>query len=374
MIQDQHPHLHLSAFSHPGEKRTHNEDSYRIMAYKEKGKSTPILLAVLADGIGGHQAGEIASQITTDSIIEKLSDEELRDPIRQLSFSVEHASSAVVKASLETPEYYGMGSTVAIAWIIGRRLYTTHVGDSRIYLLRNGRIRQITTDHTWIQEAIERDIIRPEDAQNHPRAHIIQRAIGSPEPPEPDFRMRLADGESDQVSITHQGLKLSQGDQILLCSDGLTDLVSDKEIQSALEDQQPQEAVQSLVTLARARGGHDNITVIILTAPPEWARSDKLRAARVLLLMALALLTMVMLASLGIYLSGWRPSLTWINDLLPVTHSPTSESTIIYDPTAGVTSLPLSPSTEIPSSQLLDSAIANFVATPLPSPDWENAR
>ncbi len=372
MIQGQHPHLHISALSHPGEKRKRNEDNYRILAYQQKRNSMPIVLAVLADGIGGHQAGEVASKLTVETTIEKLSGEELNDPIQQLRSAVHHVGSLVVKTSLESSEYYGMGSTVAIAWVIDNKLYTAHVGDSRIYLLRNGQIHQISTDHTWIQDAIAHEVIRPEDAHNHPRAHILQRAIGSPEPPEADLRLRLSEHESDQQSESNQGLKLVRGDQLLLCSDGLTDLVNDKEIQSALQSQHPQEAVQALVALARARGGHDNITVIILAVPEKWPHTNKNLVRKMILLTALFLLILSLIAVTTAYIIGWHPSFSWINTLFPASNPAINESTEVPDATSNKTSHPVSTKTMTPSSDMIDSATATFIATPLPTSDVDN--
>ena len=270
MSDNQESHLHIGVLSHPGEKREINEDSFGISSYQLEGTLVPIVLAMVADGIGGHQAGEVASQLTVDTIMNTLTKEDADQPIHKLRSAVKQAGAQVANTALRSPEYYGMGSTVAIAWVIGKQLYTTHVGDSRIYFLRNGAIRQITTDHTWIQEAIKHEIIRPEEARNHPRAHVLHQALGSQDPPEPDFRLRLSNDETDSESENNQGLTLLRGDRILMCSDGLTDLVEDHEIMTALEEQNPEEAVQSLVSLARARGGHDNITVIILGVPEDW--------------------------------------------------------------------------------------------------------
>jgi protein phosphatase len=157
-----------------------------------------------------------------------------------------------------------MGSTVSIAWVIGDRLYTAYVGDSRIYLLRKAEIHQISIDHTWLQGALDHHILTAEEAVGHPYGHVLQRAIGSPQPPEADFRLRLRADEPERQSIENQGYALQAGDQLLLCSDGLTDLVNDHEIREALIEQSPEQAAQSLLSLARARGGHDNITIVIL--------------------------------------------------------------------------------------------------------------
>jgi serine/threonine protein phosphatase PrpC len=298
-------HLHIGVLSHPGEKREINEDSFGISAYQLEESQTPSVLAVLADGIGGHQAGEIASQLTVDTIMNTLAREDASLPMQQLRAAVMLAGSQVAETAMRSPDFYGMGSTVAIVWVIGRKLYTAHVGDSRIYFLRDGFLRQITTDHTWVQEAIKREIIRPEEARNHPRAHVLQLAIGSKDPPEPDFRLRLSSDETDAESESNQGLSLLRNDKILICSDGLTDLVEDHEIKEALEEQNPDEAVQSLVSLARARGGHDNITTIILGVPEEWSETKPARKKRKFLrLLFFALITAILLtllAAIGLF-------------------------------------------------------------------------
>jgi serine/threonine protein phosphatase PrpC len=301
MSNNSKPHLHIGVLSHPGEKREINEDSFGISSYQLLESQIPSVLAVVADGIGGHQAGEIASQLTVDTIMNTLAREDATQPMDQLRSAVMLAGTQVADTAMRTPDYYGMGSTVAIVWVIGRKLYTAHVGDSRIYFLRDGILRQLTTDHTWIQEAIKHEIIRPEEARNHPRAHVLQLAIGSKDPPEPDFRLRLSDSETDTESEGNQGLSLLRGDKILMCSDGLTDLVEDHELKEALEEQSPEEAVQSLVSLARARGGHDNITAIILGVPSDWPEEKPVRnKRRFFRLMLFALITGILLTLLAL--------------------------------------------------------------------------
>ena len=160
-----------------------------------------------------------------------------------------------------------MGATCAAAWIIGHRLYAATVGDSRLYLLRGRAIIQLSTDHTWIQEALERGFIQPEEARGHPNAHVIRRYLGSPSPPRVDIRLRLSSRESDTQSEANQGLLLQAGDQLILCSDGLTDLVENREILNAFTSQPAQKAAEAMVNLANARGGHDNITLVAIDVP-----------------------------------------------------------------------------------------------------------
>jgi serine/threonine protein phosphatase PrpC len=371
MSEDRTSHLLIGVLSHPGEKREINEDSFGISSYQLEENLTPTVLAVVADGIGGHQAGEVASQLTVDTIMNTLSREGASQPLEQLRWVVRTAGKLVAETALRSPEYYGMGSTVAIAWVIGKKLYTAHVGDSRIYLLRDGILRQTTIDHTWVQEAIKHEIIRPEEARNHPRAHVLHTAIGSQDPPEPDFRLCLSNGETDLESEDHQGLTLMRGDRILLCSDGLTDLVEDYEIRTALEEQIPEEAVQSLVSLARARGGHDNITVIILGVPDDWPEEKPAPKRKILRLILLALFSGIILTILAaIVVFGMLPLIDRdgktptpsINETTPIATTSTDSllippPRIAESPIPAHISTPLTLSTHISRIQSLENWI-----------------
>jgi protein phosphatase len=184
-----------------------------------------------------------------------------------LNFAFEQAGQKVSDQSHANENQQGMGSTCACTWIINDRMYTSSVGDSRIYIIRDGQIQQVTTDHTWVQEAIELGIIEPNQARDHPRAHVIRRYLGSRNTVVPDFRLRLHNDDSDQQALANQGFTLLPEDQVLLCSDGLTDLVDDHEILGILQHEVQDQAIQSLVNLANARGGHDNITIITLKMP-----------------------------------------------------------------------------------------------------------
>jgi protein phosphatase len=304
------PHLAVGSGSHPGEKREINEDNHAVAAFRIKKSSTPVVLAIVADGIGGHQAGEVASEITVESVISKVRESGLKDPLATLRSGILLAGTSVFGAAQQSSEFFGMGSTVAIALVIGNRLYTSHVGDSRIYLYRQRKFRQVTIDHTWVQEAIEHEIIQPQEALDHPHAHMLQRAIGSPEPPEPDFRMRLSDRETDTVSENNQSLELKPGEKILLCTDGLTDLVKDDEIETALLEQSSDEAVESLISLARARGGHDNITVVVISIPEKPKKSVGLGRRRLFffsVIMILSFVVVIALATLVSWKMGWIP-------------------------------------------------------------------
>ncbi len=300
------PHLVVAALSHPGEQRDHNEDRYSVTAYELERDRQPSLLAVVADGIGGHQAGEVAAEIAVETVVERIGSSSGRDPLPTLRAAVEDAARAVFEASQQDEVQSGMGSTLAAIWILGDRLFLTYVGDSRIYLLREGSLRQLSNDHTWVQEALDHEIISPEEAANHPHAHVLRRHIGGEEPPEPDLRIRLTEDPEDPGSLAHQGMQLLPNDQILLCSDGLTDLVEPDEIANKLLVRNPTQATQHLVQLARERGGHDNITVLALKVPPQGLSR---RVSRWLPWSALAAALAVALAILLALAVTWRTNL-----------------------------------------------------------------
>jgi serine/threonine protein phosphatase PrpC len=168
-----------------------------------------------------------------------------------------------------------MGTTCACAWVIGNQLFIASVGDSRIYLLRYGNLMQLTVDHTWVQEAVEKGILHAEDARKHPNVHVIRRYLGSSKTPEADTRLRLAKNESDTQARSHQGLHLLPGDLLLLCTDGLTDVVEDAEIEPVVRGLDIQPAAQALVDLACTRKGKDNITVVLMLVPWEAVSAKK---------------------------------------------------------------------------------------------------
>ncbi len=268
MIPAKRAHLLVSASSHPGMSGKNNEDRFGVSAYRlEAPDDTPALLAVVADGIGGHRAGEVAAQLAVETISSIVAASDGSQPVRTLEEAIIRANEVIFTASESDTAQKGMGSTCACAWVIGDRLYTASVGDSRIYLLRSSAIRQLTVDHTWVQEAIDNGALDPEQARNHPNAHVIRRYLGSRQPVVPDFRLSLHPHEKESHAQANQGMQLLPGDQLILCSDGLTDLVDDQEILDEFNARPVEGALSALTRLANQRGGHDNITIVTLGAP-----------------------------------------------------------------------------------------------------------
>lgn len=272
MIRTDHAHLPVVAATHSGMTGKNNEDRYAVSAFRLRSKgATRALLAVLSDGIGGHRAGEVAAEIAVETISKDIAESGAGDPIRILRHAIQAASQEIRELARSDPNRQGMGATCVCAWIIGRRLYTATVGDSRLYLLRGGAIRQLSTDHTWVQEALDQGLLQPEQVAGHPNSHVIRRYLGAPIPPEVDVRLRMNDADSDPQAEANQGMLLEPGDRLLLCSDGLTDMVDDAEILAAFQAYAHDAAVNNLVALANQRGGLDNITLVAIAIPAESA-------------------------------------------------------------------------------------------------------
>ncbi|MDX1379193.1 MAG: protein phosphatase 2C domain-containing protein [Anaerolineales bacterium] len=272
MIRTSRAHLQVEAYSHQGMTGKNNEDRYAVASYQVSEKDrTPVLFAVLADGIGGHKGGEVAAELAVNHIMQSIAKSDGKFSREYIEQAVNEASSAIAAHSSTNENLKGMGATCAITWIIDNKLYTAYVGDSRIYLIRSGHIQQLTVDHSWVQEAIDKGILTPELARDHPNVHVIRRYLGSAVPPEPDFRMNLFDGEGEGKVENNQGTELQPNDVLLLCSDGLTDLVWNDEILEVVRSKPNlKEASRALVDLANDRGGHDNITVVLIGVPKDF--------------------------------------------------------------------------------------------------------
>lgn len=234
-----------------GLKRGHNEDNYLI--------NEELNLFVVADGMGGHAGGEYASAIAVNTVEEIVTSLEVEgvevgdatDPVEttrhKLSHSIRLAGRRIYEKAREQPEYHGMGTTAVVVLLDGSNAYVAHVGDSRVYLLREGRIEQVTEDHSLIAEKIRHGLLTPEEAKNHRMRNVITRSLGYQEDVEVDLQVRA----------------VRRGDQFLLCSDGLSGPVNADEMADAMMRFGPQEAARHLIALACERGGEDNITTVI---------------------------------------------------------------------------------------------------------------
>lgn len=259
-----------------GYVRDHNEDSLIII---------PPLFAV-ADGMGGHEAGEIASEITVNTLAE-LAPSHL--DAEGLTAAVEAANYNVMKAPRQGIGRDGMGTTLTAAMLEGERLLIAQVGDSRAYLLHKGHLQQITRDHSLMADLIEAGQITPEEARVHPNRSVITRAIGS------DIHMRPDIYE----------LNVDAGDRILLCSDGLSSMISNNAIESIMRRQSDaQHCADELVTAALENGGADNVTVVVADVPGFSEVREKKRAHKSRLFyigLAIALVAVIFAAGFGGY-------------------------------------------------------------------------
>lgn len=267
MIPAKKPPFPIASVTHPGMTGKNNEDRAGFAAYRlTEGDPTPILFALVADGVGGKQAGEVAAQIAVDMLMEAVEKSDGSDPTAVMRQALMDSSAEILARSAENAETAGMGTTATCAWIVGDRLYAANIGNSRLYLLRDGRLRRLSIDHSWVQEAMDHGFLTPQQARKHPNARIITRHLGM-ESIEPDLRIRLSPDENDDQMLANQGLALQPGDRLLICSDGLSDPVEEEEIQTALRDQPLEAALEQLTALANARGGPDNITSVAIEIP-----------------------------------------------------------------------------------------------------------
>jgi protein phosphatase len=230
--------LRFAAGSHKGMIREGNEDS---------GYAGPRLLAI-ADGMGGAAAGEVASSEAISTIVALDDDVPGSDILTSLGTAVQRANDQLRAMVDDDPQLEGMGTTLTALLWTGQRLGLVHVGDSRAYLLRDGVLTQITQDHTWVQRLVDEGRITEEEATTHPQRSLLMRALGSGDHVEPDLSIR----------------EVRAGDRYLICSDGLSGVVSHQTLEDTLASYQgPQETVQALIQLALRGGGPDNITVIV---------------------------------------------------------------------------------------------------------------
>jgi PPM family protein phosphatase len=222
--------------SHTGLVRSNNEDA----AYPAtSGASSDASLFIVADGMGGHVAGEIASRIAVDTAV---------DIVGNPGQRVVGANHALLLEVAANQELAGMGTTMTLLEIKGEVAHIAHVGDSRAYLLRDGILRQLTVDHTVAAEYVAAGRISPEEAQNHPQRNMITRALG--------LTQNLVVDEIEEP--------VQPGDRFLLCSDGVNSMLTDQQIAEQLGVDTPEEAVWALIEAANSAGGHDNITAVVV--------------------------------------------------------------------------------------------------------------
>jgi protein phosphatase len=237
-----------------GLTRAHNEDSFRC--------DPKLQIYVVADGMGGHSHGEVASRIAVDTVVEFIErsgdkdvtwpagyDPELDRDANRLHAAIRVAHERVLRAIEGDAALSGMGTTLVGCVVADSKAVLAHVGDSRAYRLRDGALEQLTQDHTWVHEQVLAGFLSSEQARNHPLKNVVTRALG---------------GEAE-VEIDVQEIDLRAGDRLLLCSDGLTTMLNDAEIADRLASKLPHEWIcRSLIDDANSKGGLDNVTVLLI--------------------------------------------------------------------------------------------------------------
>ena len=226
--------------------RSGNEDNFTVDASPSRG------LFIVADGMGGHAAGEVASEMAVQIVQRELSsvrDLDGEDVVQLVANSLKHANRAIHERTLTEVDKQGMGTTASVLLVSGGRYLIGQVGDSRVYLLRDGSFAQLTKDHSYVQEQVDAGFLTPEQARYHPYSNVITRCVGAGQDVEPDI---------------YRG-EVRAGDIYLVASDGLTGMVDDRRLAQLLASRaEPERKVQALISEANGRGGLDNITAIIV--------------------------------------------------------------------------------------------------------------
>jgi protein phosphatase len=244
--------LEFASLSDRGKIRLNNEDAFGHLV-----PATPAELAekgavfVVADGMGGHRGGEIASRIAVRTILAFYSADGEQDRSHALAFAFREANKTIIEESIADSALFGMGTTCTALALHDGHAYFAHVGDSRGYMIRAGEISQITHDHSIVGEMVRSGIISDEDARHHPKRNVITRSLGAQE-----------DTAADMPATP---LPLQADDVFVLCSDGLTTYLTDDDISAAVAANEPEEACKQMVKMANEAGGRDNITVQVIT-------------------------------------------------------------------------------------------------------------
>jgi protein phosphatase len=264
----------VSGLSHPGKVRTNNEDHFLITRFGRYLETVQTSLPpgempertddagyamIVADGMGGHVGGELASRLAIRELVRvtlampdwimRLEESTLAPAVQRSQRRIRDLNAKVIETGRRNPELRGMGSTLTAARNLGRILQIAHVGDSRAYLLRDGTLHRLTRDHTYVQMLVDSGRLTKEEAARSTARHVLTNAVG---------------GFNEDVQVDVEQLPLSDGDRVLLCSDGLSDLVGDEAIRAALQDTKTAaDTCRVLVDQALDAGGRDNITAVV---------------------------------------------------------------------------------------------------------------
>lgn len=246
------PGVELASLTDVGCQRENNEDSYGYWEPANDADFTKLgRLAIVADGMGGHEGGQVASRLAVETFTKAYAAAGDSDPAKRLLTALKEAHRSIQQHARQNAHLSSMGTTCTAVALIGSRLFFIHVGDSRVYLLREGKLRILSRDHTLIAQLLAKGLIRPDQAQNHPQKHILTSALGVPD-------------DEMEIDASSEALLLHKNDVLMICTDGLWGQVQANEIKDALGAESPDAACRSLVQLAKGRGGPDNITLQVL--------------------------------------------------------------------------------------------------------------
>ena len=343
------PPLIYGGYTHPGRVRDHNEDALatpRLLNVPVELEAARGTLVAVADGMGGHAAGEQASQLGLQVLFNCFYNDDRPDRRLALEEAIAAANAEVYATGQADMEGGRRGSTLVALLTHNDRALVAHVGDSRCYLLRGGQILPLTKDHTWVAEYVAAGVLTPDEAAVHPNRHAITRALGL--------------DATVKADISAWG-DLASGDRFLLCSDGLTNEVNEKALARLLADGTPEQAARRLVEQAKHNGGRDNITAVVAAmdggaaaGAPSGGRGRG--CAALLLILSGMAITAFLVGLIGLSLVGSRPKNSG---------GPTLSSLQLPTPTAISTDTP--PPTVAPAEPLPTSTIAP-TKTPLPTP------
>ena len=236
--------MNAYALTDVGRQRNMNQD-YVFSTVKPVG-NLPNLF-IVADGMGGHKAGDLASKFSVNTFIDCVKNSVSSKPVQIMSDAINHTNEELLKLASTSEDYRGMGTTFVVAVIYGRSMYVANIGDSRLYLA-DRELKQVTRDHSYVEEMVRMGTLNREDARTNEYKNVITRALGGAENVIPDFFE----------------IEIEDNSRILMCTDGLTNMVTDKEIESVMSGDDIMNKADKLVMMANQNGGKDNISVIII--------------------------------------------------------------------------------------------------------------
>jgi protein phosphatase len=245
------PGVEIGSLTDVGCERENNEDSYAYWESEDDREFERLgRLVVVADGMGGVEGGQFASRIAVESVEKAYASSPESDPQQRLLAAFQLAHAQVQEKARQDPALRGMGTTLTAFALVDQRLFYAHVGDSRLYLLRAGKLQTLTRDHSLVARLVENGVVSPRDAESHPQKHVLTAAVGVSDEIQPDYPA--------------QPLLIQASDVLMVCSDGLWGQLSEEVMAEMLTRKEPAEACRALIEVAKDHGGPDNITLQVV--------------------------------------------------------------------------------------------------------------